>query len=229
MESLDILANNLANASTNGYKIDREFYGLYSSMEVSPASASPVLPVIERQWTDFAQGVLHPTGNALDLGLSGKGLLAVQGPSGPLYTRNGRLHLSSQGNLLTVEGYPVRTVNGRPIKADPSVAVEITADGTVRQDGQKLGQLEIVEFPDISTLSKQANSYFRNGSRQVTPRRSTETEVLQGKIENSNVSVPEAAVRLVNVMRQFEMLQKAMSLAGEMGQKTVEEVARVNQ
>ena len=230
MESLDMLANNLANASTNGYKLDREFYGLYTSPEVITGSPAPVLPTIERHWTDFSQGTLLPTANSLDLSLSGKGFFAVEGPSGALYTRNGRLHLSNQNRLVTEEGYPVKTVNGRPLIAQPSIPIEVTTDGTVRQEGETLGQLLIVDFPDNSLLVKQGNSYFRAGNPNVTPVRVTaQVEVMQGKIESSNVSVPEAAVRLVSVMRQFEMLQKAMSLAGDMGRKTVEEVARVNQ
>jgi flagellar basal-body rod protein FlgF len=228
MESLDILANNLANASTNGYKLDREFYGLYSSVEVQAGSPTPVLPTIERHWTDFAQGTLLPTGNSLDLSLSGRGFFTVDGPSGPLYTRNGRLHLSTQGRLVTAEGYPVRTVKGRPLVAQPSVPIDVASDGLVSQAGESLGQLQIVNFPDNSILTKQGNSYFRVGSPNVNPGKA-EAEVVQGRIEASNVAVPEAAVRLVSVMRQFEILQKAMTLAGEMGRKTVEEVARVNQ
>jgi flagellar basal body rod protein FlgG len=227
MESLDLLANNLANASTNGYKLDREFYGLYSSEEVAPGSATPVLPTIERHWTDFSQGTLLPTGNSLDLSLSGKGFFSVDGPAGALYTRNGRLHLSTQGRLITAEGYPVRTVNTRPLIADPAVPIEITADGSVLQAGETLGRLHIVDFPDNS-LTKQGNSYFRTVNPNITPVKS-EAEVMQGKIETSNVTVPEAAIRLVSVMRQFEILQKAMTLAGDMGRKVVDEVARVNQ
>ena len=76
MESLDMLANNMANADTNGYKTDREFYNLYVSPEAEAAEGSPAtLPVIERPWTDFSQGSLRPTGSPLDLALTGKGLL----------------------------------------------------------------------------------------------------------------------------------------------------------
>jgi len=81
MESLDLLANNIANATTGGYKSDREFYSLYSAPEAESLST---MPVIERPWTDFSQGSLRRTGNPLDLALSGKGFFAVTGPAGPL-------------------------------------------------------------------------------------------------------------------------------------------------
>ena len=107
LESLDMLANNIANSSTPGFKADREFYGLYLSAEAanSPSGTSPTsLPVIERQWTDFTQGSLMPTGNPLDLALSGPGFFVAQSPSGPVFTRDGSFRLSLRGELITQDG-----------------------------------------------------------------------------------------------------------------------------
>src|SRR5665213_757371 len=92
MVSLDLLANNLANAGTSGYKNDREFYGLYASEDSQNSidgGSGATLPVVEHQWTDFSAGVLQVTGNALNIAISGSGFFAVNGPRGPLYTRNG--------------------------------------------------------------------------------------------------------------------------------------------
>src|SRR5271169_2056345 len=90
MESLDMLANNIANASTSGYKADREFYSLYAAPEAEgPISGPDTLPVIERPWTDLSQGEVRSTGNPLDVALQGKGFFAVNGPGGPMYTRDG--------------------------------------------------------------------------------------------------------------------------------------------
>src|SRR5579862_5859905 len=100
MESLDLLANNVANASTNGYKADREFYSLYVAPEAEGSEAT-TMPVIERPWTDLAQGLLVSTGNPLDVALSGQGFFSVQGPTGALYTRNGDFHLAADGSLVT--------------------------------------------------------------------------------------------------------------------------------
>src|SRR3954468_11041188 len=85
MESLELLANNVANAATGGDKADREFYGLYKSTD---ADSDATMPVIERPWIDQSQGLVHGTGNPLDLALSGRGFFSVEGPRGPLYTRN---------------------------------------------------------------------------------------------------------------------------------------------
>jgi flagellar basal-body rod protein FlgF len=224
MESLDMLANNMANADTSGYKTDREFYNLYVNPEAETAEGSPAtLPVIERPWTDFSQGSLRPTGSPLDLALTGKGFFAVDGPSGSLYTRNGNFRVSSAGRLVTAEGYPVRAVGGAKLQVQPSMPVEISADGTVNQDGQNLGQIEIADFSDPSSVTKQGANYFRT-ALAVQP--ASGVEVAQGKLESSNVGPAESAVRLVSVMRQFEMLQKAVTLGGQMNQSAVE-IARV--
>jgi len=97
----------------------------------------------------------------------------------------------------------------------------------VQQDGVTLGTLEIVNFPDTKALSKQGNNYFRNEDPKNQPVPIPETQVEQSKIEGSNVSTAGAAVRLVHVMRQFEMLQKAVTISGDMNKHAVEEVARV--
>ncbi|HUO32430.1 MAG TPA: flagellar basal-body rod protein FlgF [Bryobacteraceae bacterium] len=225
MESLDLLANNLANTETGGYKADREFYNLYVSAEAANADASPTsLPVIETSWTDFSQGVLRPTGNSLDLALSGKGFFAVSGPSGDLYTRNGSFHLTPQGMLVTKEGYAVRTVSGGNIQVQGSAELQISPDGTVTQSGQTLGRLALADFSDAGSLVKQGNSFFQSTADPQTP---SAVQVEQGKLESSNVGAAESAVRLVSVMRQFEMLQKAAALGEQMNQEDAQEVARV--
>lgn len=99
MQALDLVANNLANSTTGGFKLDQEFYSLFTAAGgESGEGAPPTLPLIQKQWTDFSQGVLTPTGNSLDLALSGKGFFALKGPSGSLYTRNGSFELSSAGS-----------------------------------------------------------------------------------------------------------------------------------
>ena len=95
LESLDMLANNLANTGTAGFKADREFYNLYEQQ----------LPLIENRWTDFSQGNVIPTGNPLDLALSGPGFFALNGQNGPVYTRNGAFRVSKNNQLESPDGY----------------------------------------------------------------------------------------------------------------------------
>jgi flagellar basal body rod protein FlgG len=225
MESLDLLANNVANASTTGYKADREFYNLYLSQDAGTEGAV-TMPVVERPWVDLAQGVLQPTGNALDVALSGCGFFSVAGPHGPLYTRNGNFHLSN-GTLVTAEGYAVTGTGGIAITASGRGPLEISADGSVRQDGNLIGQLQVVDFPAGSALAKQGATYFSAADPALRPAPAAGTTVEQGKLEGSNSGTADAAVRLVNVMRQFEMLQKAVSLGADMNKEAIEQVAKV--
>jgi flagellar basal-body rod protein FlgF len=227
MESLDLLANNIANTSTGGYKADREFYSLYVAPEAAGNEPSSTMPLIERPWVDHAQGALHSTGNPLDVALDGKGFFAVNGPSGPLYTRNGNFRLAADGKLTSADGYPVRDSQGAPLTLQAARGFEISNDGTITQDGVTLGTLEIVDFTSTAGLTKQGSNYFRATDPAVRPAAASGTSVEQGHLEASNTGTAEGAVRLVSVMRQFEMLQKAVTLGTEMNKKAIEEVAKV--
>jgi flagellar basal body rod protein FlgG len=230
LEALDMLANNIANSSTVGFKADREFFGLYLAPELSASEADPLatkMPVIEKQWTDFSQGTVQNTGKPLDLALYGRGFFTVTGPSGPLYTRNGSFQLTASGKVATGEGYPLRTVGGQALQASSDSPIQVDTDGTVHQGGQVLGQLELTEFSDTGALAKLGSGYFDRTGTDVKPLKAQSVEVRQGQIEGSNVPTAESAVRLVSLMRQFEMLQKAVTLDGEMSTKSIQEVARV--
>jgi flagellar basal-body rod protein FlgF len=227
MESLELLANNVANASTGGYKADREFYSLYAAPEAQDADPVSTMPVIERPWTDLAQGLLQVTGNPLDVALSGGGFFTVQGPQGNLYTRNGNFRLAANGRLVTPDGYPVGASGGAALTLDGSRPIAISSDGTVSQDGQVIGQLQIADFTSAADFVKQGNNYFRAARPDVQPGASRGVSVEQGKLEASNTGTAESAVRLVSVMRQFEMLQKAVSLGADMNRQAVEQVAKV--
>jgi flagellar basal-body rod protein FlgF len=226
MESLDLLANNMANASTGGYKADREFYSLYTSTEAEDAGSSTTMPVVQQPWIDLSQGPIANTGNSLDLALSGKGFFSISGPNGTLYTRNGGFHLSASGQLVTTDGYPVRSVSGGALTAQNSLPLDISRDGTVSQDGQPIGQLDIADFTGTAGLAKQGANYFREADPSIKPAVPPGTTVEQGKLEASNTGTAESAVRLVTIMRQFEMLQKAVMIGNDMSKQAIEQVAK---
>jgi flagellar basal-body rod protein FlgF len=229
MDSLDLLANNLANASTSGFKADREFYSTYFSPDATgldPAVGDS--PVVEKGWTDFGQGPLLSTGNPTDLALSGSGFFAVTGPHGALYTRNGSFKISAQGRLVTAEGYAVRLTSGQPLEVQAGAPLQISADGQVAQNGVPLGQLQLVDFKTPSQLSKSVGTYFENPDpKGMPPLAATNLEVAQGKVESSNAQPAESAARLVMLLRHSEMLEHAVKIGAEMNRQAVEEVAKV--
>ena len=183
--------------------------------------------MVQRQWTDFSQGTLQVTSDPMDIALSGSGFLVVKGPSGPLYTRNGNLQTQSNGTLTTAEGYPLLDTKGNPIILQPNQPVTIGSDGSITQDGQPVGQLQIVQFPNPQLLNKLGSACFQNTDAKNVPTAATNVQVQQGKLEGSNVPVAESAMHLVGLMRQFEMLQKAVGISSEMDTKSIQEVARV--
>lgn len=227
MESLDLLANNLANASAPGFKVDREFYNTYLSADAAESQgdgSGSVMPVIEKQWTDYSQGSLTHTGNSLDVALKSKGFFVALSPSGPLLTRDGSFRLSPGGDLETQDGLKLRGQDGNPIQLDASKPVEITGEGEIRQDGQAVAQLDVVDKRTGTDLSKHGMNYydFPQGGVDTTP-----ADLQQGSLESANFQPAESAVRLVTVMRQFEMLQRAVSIGTDMNRQVVEQVARV--
>ena len=130
IESLDMLANNIANSSAPGFKADREFYSVYISAEaMESAEGTTTMPVIERQWTDFQQGALTPTHNALDLGLNGNGFFIADSSSGKIFTRNGSFRLSAQGQLQTSDGHAVLDANEKPIVLDSTKSIDVSPQG----------------------------------------------------------------------------------------------------
>ncbi|MFL6464873.1 MAG: flagellar hook-basal body protein [Bryobacteraceae bacterium] len=230
MDSLDMLANNLANTASNGFKVDREFYGTYLAPELANES-NPIIgesPVVQRHWTDFSQGNLVSTGNSTDLALSGKGFFSVNGPNGPLYTRNGSFHLSSQGVLMTAENYPVRLVGSQTLQTQSTDPIQVSRDGQVTQNGAVLGQLEIVNFSEPNKLNKFASTYFKTPDPKDGPDAPSNAEVYQASVETSNAQPAEASARMISLLRHFEMLQRALKIGTEMNRHAIEEVARVS-
>jgi flagellar basal-body rod protein FlgF len=229
MDSFDMLANNLANSSTSGFKVDREFYSTFLATEaangVDPSAGEA--PVVEKQWTDFSQGTLLPTGNSTDFGISGEGFFSANGPNGPVYTRSGAFHVSAQGTLVTAEGYAVRLAGGQTLQLQSASPIQVGTDGQIVQDGTPLGQLEVVSFKDAAQLRRAAGTYFQNADPQGNPAAPSSAQVLQGKLENSNAAPAESAARMISLMRHFEMLQHAIKVGADMNRQAVEEVARV--
>lgn len=227
MESLEMLANNLANVETGGFKADREFFSVYTSGDASADAHTgdvSTLPLIETHWTDYAPGTILNTSNPLDFAIDGDGLFAVDTKGGVRYTRNGKFRISAAGLLTAADGSPIRAQGGGNIQLTAGLPVDVFPDGTVQQSGASVGRLDISSFAP-GALDKAGANYFvpQTGSAA----KPATGAVLQGKVEQSNVGAAESAVRLVAIMRQFEMLQKAMNIGNELNRKAIEEVARV--
>jgi flagellar basal-body rod protein FlgF len=212
-QALDTIANNLANASTVGFRSE---HNVFSSVLASASGASGT--VLNRAMNSFGimsgtsmdqtQGTLQKTGNDLDVAIQGSGYLVVQTANGPVYTRNGSLQVSGKGQLVTSEGDAVMGDKGE-ISIVPG-KVSISTDGTISINGAVAGKLKVVDFPAGTRLSSVGSTYYSVPS-DVVPQAST-SDVRQGALEGSNVNPIAGMVDLVTAQRTTEMMQRALSM-----------------
>jgi flagellar basal-body rod protein FlgF len=183
LESLDLLSNNIANASTAGFKADRDAFIPWESSEALSGFPDPTAsPDLVRHWTDHSQGPLTRTGEGLDFAISGRGMFAIETPDGTRYSRNGALQINKQGKLQTADGHLVRVrpPDGREFKLNPALPVEVTASGEVRQESVLQGTIEVYDFDSLDSINKQGGNYFRIDLSGVTAKLASNFEVKQG-------------------------------------------------
>ncbi len=229
-ESLEALANNLANSSTIGYKADRDFYQAFrSAFAQPPVDGGPAqAPYLAGAEIDFRQGAFRATGSALHVALRGPGFLVVQGDAGPLYTRSGELHLAADGTLLGPAGLPLADEDGEPIVVPPVGPASIDAEGIVRAGLTVAGRLAVVEFGSPPPLAKAGGQLLRPLS-DAPPAPAGETTLEPGYLEESNVEAAASFARLLSVQRHFEMLRRTATLAAdELDGRAVETLARTS-
>ncbi len=231
---LDVLANNIANVNTAGFKEDRVFQLPQTSESVwknTPAQQNISLDNLSSlpvsTFTNFDQGSLKETGNTLDMALDGDGFFAVQTPGGVRYTRRGSFALSQNGVLVTQEGYPVLGKNRGEIQINGRNVV-VDSSGAVFVDNASVDSLDIVGFSNKNTLMKVGDSLYspQDPNDQGTP--TTTAQVHQGFIESSNVDSIKAMTEMIDVLRGYESYQKVIQSMNETTSKTVNDVGKMS-
>lgn len=229
MDELDLLANNLANANTPGYKAQFAFYRslpawLQASLSTPLNDAVNRYGILGGGATDFTSSNLEPTGNPTDVALEGSGFFTVQAKNGVRYTRNGNFQINSKRQLVTNQGDLVLGENG-PIQL-PSGEVSVSADGTVNVDDAIVAKLKVMEFAKPEQLAQEGNTYFAapNGAGKI----SAQPNVREGALETSNTDPVRAAVSLIELQRTAQMMEKALSIFNNDFNKTAaNDLARV--
>jgi len=228
-DALELVAHNLANLSTVGYRGEQAtFQSLVASEPMAPSNplntAVNDYGVLGGSRIDLNSGSLAATGNPLDLAVAGSGFFVVQSPQGPVYTRDGGFHLTATGELVTAEGDAVLGQQG-PIDL-PNGAVAVSNDGTVSVDGTVVEQLRLAEFSPNTPLKAMGNALYTAPDGSALPPASS--SVRQGMLENSNVSPVEGAVQLIMIQRNAEMMQRALSIFdSQFNQTAVEDLPKV--
>ncbi|MFB0515240.1 MAG: flagellar hook-basal body protein [Candidatus Neomarinimicrobiota bacterium] len=199
----DIVANNMANIGTTGFKRDATFIDWYTES---------LNDVGAQRYTDFAQGELHQTDNPLDLALSTRGFFIVETPSGPAFTRNGHFAVNDQGFIQTAQGYLLMGERG-PISIlsanDTAGEVQITRNGEVYLDKTLIDHLLVANIPYLYSLEKIGASLYRiSDDSLVTQLEPEQLDVRQGMLEGSNVEPVAEMVSLIELHRNFETTQR---------------------
>lgn len=228
-QALELLAHNLANLNTKGYRAQREFYrSLTASLDGAPLDplnrAINNFGVLGGAMIDLRPGNLEPTGNPLDLAIEGSGFFAVETPAGIRYTRNGSFRVSASQRLVAAGDHPVLGEQG-PIEI-PSGAVSISPDGTLSVGGAVIGRLRMVEFAPGAELTPEGDSFYAAPAGAERPAASS--AVRQGAVESSNFNPVAGTVGLVVLQRHAEMLQRTLAIFhGEFNRMAAEELPRI--
>ncbi len=227
---LDVISNNLANASTPGYRSDVPVFSSqldYVSRPEYNASRQAMGNVNELMGASprFSEGAIQSTGRDLDVALTGDGFFVVNTDQGEAYTRAGNFQVDTEGNLVTTKGYSVMGQGGA-IVIDPSRKITISSDGTIYADDEEIDRLMVADFRDKNRLQKIGGGVFTNPGGAVVNDEPAYS-ISQGFLENSNVNPVREMAALVTAGRQFSALQKVVRLVNEINSRATQNLGNL--
>jgi flagellar basal-body rod protein FlgF len=233
---LDVVANNVANVNTTGFKADRSLFQEYlmpGAHEDNFVGGDRLISHVQDRATfhDFSQGATEPTKNPLDFAIDGSGFLVVQTPAGERYTRDGGLQMNNQGQLVTAAGNPVLGTSGPIVFQPTDHDISVTPDGTItvvegnaRTDSIR-GKLRLVSFPDAQKMLKEGLNLYAAGEGSAQP--DTKSEVRQGFIEKSNVNAVAEMSRMIEVTRAYTQISTLLQQQSDLHKSAIEKLADV--
>jgi flagellar basal-body rod protein FlgF len=231
----DVIAQNLANVTTTGYKRDMTQYESFpeallrnTAQSVGPAVGSLGSGVSVRAVaTDFAPGALQQTGNPLDVAVSGDAYLAVQTPQGVRYSRDGGLTRNSDGTLVQAAGGgAVLSTSGQTITLPANARdITITPQGSVQADGIVVGQMQLDRASTPTGAVKIGGNLFQISNAQPA---GADATVQQGFLESSNVNTVQEMVAMISVQRAYETDEKMVKAEDDATNKAVTDVAKLS-
>lgn len=226
---MEIIANNIANLDTTGFKVE----SLMQKTEPSEPAVTldgprPVKFVTaDGVARDFGQGALIKTDAPFDMAIEGQGFFQIQTPNGPRFTRDGRFTTDPNGRLVTQAGHPVLDEGGAEILIDLERGqVSIGADGSMSQGDERVGKIGMFAFANAGVLEKAGDNLFRNTSN-LQPQPVTEAKLRQGHLEGSNVKAVLEITRMVEVSRAYERTAKMIDSEFELSRRSVERLGKI--
>lgn len=211
MREMEIIAHNIANAATTGYRQQGLVFSEFVKAIDDNESLSMAAARIKK--TSQSQGTLTQTGNTLDLAIEGQGFFQLETPDGVRLTRAGAFNVDATGDIVTSDGYRVLDAGGAPINVPQGQSdVQVAADGTVSLGERLLGQIGVVEPEAGADLEREAGVLFKTDAALEL---SEDGQVLQGHLEGSNVDAISQLTRMIEVQRAYEIGQKLLDMDHE--------------
>ena len=235
---MDVVANNIANVNTTGFKADNTLFREYLmpvARENRFNTPDQRLSFVQDSgiWHDLRQGSLRPTGNPLDVAIDGNGYLVVQTTGGERYTRNGSLQINAKGQLVTNDGSVVLGDNGPIVLQQTDHDIAITSEGRVsviegnnnRADSQR-GKLRMVSFATPQRLQKDGTNNFV-APAGMTPQPVRNPRVIQGSLEGSNVNAVSDMTRMIDISRTYAQIGNLLQAQSDLRRNAIEKLADV--
>lgn len=238
---LDIIANNLANSTTTGFKSDDLRFGdhflkaqqmqgnhVFLSQETAPANTNLAARnqgyvEVLGQYTDLAEGAKRKTDQPLDVAIEGKAFFQAQFNGQTYYTRDGRFRLDDAGELALGNGAKILDEGGNPIRLE-SGQVEINSQGVIFQKGAQVGKLGLFNLPNEQAVKKAGYTFFSYDDQQAPAVTAEKAQVLQGFIEESNVNPMREMTRMIQVNRAFEIMNKVVKTFRELDSQSIADI-----
>jgi flagellar basal-body rod protein FlgF len=238
---LQIISNNLANANTVGFKMDRGYFKQVETADPAPQAGGNAANLESQAhlfwssfnvYTDHSSGPLKKTGNDFDLALEGGGFFCVRTPNGVHYTRKGDFTLNAEGVLVTGNGWPVLGEGGEisvMSSENPNQYAKFAVDeqGNVSVDGKQVDTLRIVDIGERKRLTKAGDTLFKPPAAGPGEAKAENFRVSQGFIELSNVDAVKMMTEMIEVLRGYESYQKVIQAADDADSKAINQVGTI--
>lgn len=223
---MNVVANNLANMNTAGYKagtlLFEEHLMPVARMNDQTGLGKPLSYVLDSSiYRSFQEGAYEQSNNELDVALSGDGWLVVETPDGERYTRNGQLKLDAEGQLVTPSGFPVLGDAGPIIIGSEEIGIEIAKDGTISTNLGLKDRLRVVQFENNAALKKEGETLF---STTQQPEPAEDVRVLQGVVEKSNVQPIFELTRMIEIVRAYTSISQMLGREQDLRRQAIEQL-----
>jgi flagellar basal-body rod protein FlgF len=229
---MDVIANNLANTNTTGFKAERLMFSEYLvSKAANPLTSGPGAQISfvgqAGSYSDHREGSLQATGNQLDMAIAGPGYFTVETPGGPRYTRDGRFEVDGQGRLVNREGLAVLGRGGQPLSIPQGATrVEVSNSGRLTSDKGDIGELGIVKFDNEYALRKVGGNLYETDAQPQPV--DAATRVQQNMVEASNVQSIFEVSNMIELQRRYQASQKLLEAEHERARTAIQKLTRVN-